>query len=249
MSIQNKNEVLNKDENNLIRRSTGQLNWLSSQTRPDLSYDAFYLSTCLNKAKYKEAKYSTKVLEKSKQRSVQLKFSHLAHWKDLHIELYVDAALGNIEQEGMTKSMMGYFIVLCDNSGNFNPLHWKSKVIDKVTPDIKTAETIALENALDDAIYMSKMISEIYTGKGDAFKIPIVINEDSKSLVQSLSSTKKVKRKTVRLVISSIQQSINDGTISDIIHVSSKDQLADTFTKKGVNNEKLLKCLASGKLD
>ena len=166
----------------------------------------------------------------------------------MHIELYVDASLGNIEEDGMTKSMMGYLIVLCDSDGNFNPLHWKSKVIDKVTPDVKTAETIALETALDDAIYMSKMISEIYTGDSETFKIPIVINEDSKSLVLSLSSTKKVKRKTMRLVISSIQQSINDGTISEIIHVSTKDQLADTFTKKGVNNDKLLRCLASGSL-
>ena len=150
----------------------------------------------------------------------------------------------------MTKSLMGYLLLLCDNKGNFNPLHWKSKVIDKVTPDIKTAETIALEIALDDAIYMSKLICEIYTGdtNSQSHRIPIVINEDSKSLVQSLSSTKKVKRKTVRLIISAIQQSIDDGTISDIIHVSSKEQLADIFTKKGVNSESLLKCLETGSL-
>ena len=239
---------LSETENSSIRKSVGQLNWLSSQTRPDLSYDAYFLSTCLNKATYSDAKYSTKVIQKSKKEKVQLKFAHLGFWKDLHIELYVDASLGNIDVNGMTKSMMGYFLVLCDKNGDFSPIHWKSKVIDKVTPDIKTAETIALEIALDDAIYMSKMISEIYTGNLDTFKIPFVINEDSKSLVQSLSSTKKVKRKTMRLVISSIQQSINDGTISDIFHVSTKDQLADTFTKKGVKNDKLLKCLASGNL-
>ena len=109
-------------------------------------------------------------------------------------------------------------------------------------------ETVALELALDDAVYMSKMLSEIYTGNTESHKIPIVINEDSKSLVQSLESTKKVKRKTMRLVISSIQQSINNGTISNVIHVSSKDQLADMFTKKGVNSEKLMNCLKSGNL-
>ena len=97
---------------------------------------------------------------------------------------------------------------------------------------------------------MSKLICEIYTGdtNSQSNRIPIVINEDSKSLVQSLSSTKKVKRKTVRLIISAIQQSIDDGTISDIIHVSSKEQLADIFTKKGVSSEKLLECLDSGNL-
>ena len=147
-----------------------------------------------------------------------------------------------------TKSMMGYLIVLCDKEGNFNPLHWKSKVIDKVTPDVKTAETVALEIALDDAKFISKVISELYTGDLDSSNIPIVINEDSKSLVESLNSTKKVKRKTMRLVISAIQQSLKDGTVSDVMHVSTKDQLADIFTKKGVNSEKLLECLHSGNL-
>ena len=79
-----------------------------------------------------------------------------------------------------------------------------------MTPDIKTAETMALEIALDDAIFMSKVISELYTGDLNKNNIPIVINEDSKSLVESLNSTKKVKRKTMRLVISSIQQSMKD---------------------------------------
>ena len=95
---------------------------------------------------------------------------------------------------------------------------------------------------------MTKIISEIYTGNTDTYKLPIVINEDSKSLVESLLSTKKVKRKTMRLAISSIQQSIENGVISDVLHVSSKDQLADIFTKKGVDNGKLLECIASGNL-
>ena len=141
--------------------------------------------------------------------------------------------------------MMGYLIALCDKNGNFSPLHWKSKVIDRVTPDAKTAETLALEIALDDAIFITKVISELYTGNLNEHNIPIVVNEDSKSLIESLLSTKKVKRKTMRLVISSLQQSIEDGIVSNVLHVSTKNQIADIFTKKGVNSEKLLECLAT----
>ena len=143
---------------------------------------------------------------------------------------------------------MGFLLVLCDSDGNFNPIHWKSKVIDRVTPDIKTAETIALETALDDAIYMSKMLSDIYLGDIEQYNIPIVINEDSKALVESLSSTKKVKRKTMRLVISSIQQSIRNGIVSNIRHVSSSNQLADVFTKRGARSDILLEVLNCGNL-
>ena len=143
---------------------------------------------------------------------------------------------------------MGFFLVLCDFKGHFSPIHWKSKVIERVTPDIKTAETVALETALDDALYISKMISDIYTGDIEKYNIPIVINEDSKALVESLSSTKKVKRKTMRLVISSIQQNIREGKISNVKHVSSKSQLADVFTKRGVKSYLLLKVLNCGTL-
>ena len=121
-----------------------------------MSFDAYYLSTCLNKSSYGDAKYSVKVLQKCKNEEIQLKFSHLGPWKNLHLELYVDASLGNIDDKGMTNSMIGLFLVLCNDIVDFNPIHWKSKVIDKVCPDFKTAETMALEIALDDAIYISK---------------------------------------------------------------------------------------------
>ena len=63
-------------------------------------------------------------------------------------------------------------------------------------------------------------------------KLPILVNEDSKGLVDSLYSTRKVKKKTMRLIISSIQQYIKNGIIKDIIHVSPKDQLSYILTKK-----------------
>ena len=119
--------------------------------------------------------------------------------------------------------------------------------------DIKSAETLALESAVDDAIHLADMISEIYNGtpkKDDEdFRIPLTINEDSKSLVESLHSTKKVKRKTMRVIISSLQQNIRKGRIREIRHVSSKQQLADVLTKKGVSTDSILDVVSSGTLN
>ena len=66
----------------------------------------------------------------------------------------------------------------------------------KVTEDVKTAETLALEKALDDSIHMSNLITEVYIGEASKKNLPIVANE-------SIYSKKKVKRKTMRVVISS----------------------------------------------
>ena len=155
---------MDTDENKLIRKSTGQLNWLASQTRPDLAYDALSLSVCLNKANYKNAKYSKKIVQRAKEEKFQIKFSQLGDIKDLKLQVYADASLGNIELNSETKSVMGSFICLSNNEGNMSPLTWKSKVIDKVATDIKSAETLALEAAIDDSIHLSSMISELYSG-------------------------------------------------------------------------------------
>ena len=224
------------------------MSWAASQTRPDVSFDAYDLSTKLNKATYRDAKYSKKVVMKAKEEDVKLKFGHLGHIQNLHIELFVDAALGNMEKKFHTKSMMGYFIALANDDLKISPLHWKSKVIEKVAEDVKTAETLALETAVDDAIHLTNIITELCFGNDNKYQIPIVVNEDSKSLVESLYSTKKVKRKTMRVVISLLQQHMKNKTIQHIHHVKSEDQLGDIFTKRGVSKEQLLRSIETGSL-
>ena len=67
---------------------------------------------------------------------------------------------------------MGSIIFLSNKDNKVNPLQWKSKVIEKVTPDIKTAETLSLEITVDDAIHLSEMITEIYTGNPKGRALP-----------------------------------------------------------------------------
>ena len=102
--------------------------------------NSFLLSTKLNKAKYREAIDSLKATQKAKEKCVELKFSYLGNIQDLHMELYPDASLGNIEENLQTKSMMGYFLCLSNDKSKISPLNWKSKVIDKVAPDITRPE-------------------------------------------------------------------------------------------------------------
>ena len=158
---QNPEAMLKKDENRLVRKIQGQLSWAASQTRPDLAFDALQISTILNKSCYKDAKYANKVALKAKTEQVHLKFTHLGNIEDLHIEVFADASLGNMEKDLETKSVMGYFICLANSKMDINPLHWKSRVIDKVAEDIKTAETLALETAIDDGIHFYNLLMDI----------------------------------------------------------------------------------------
>ena len=129
---------------------------------------------------------------KTKHENMSLKFQHLGPWNKLVLKVYADALFAAVENSLETKSVMGYFLALSnEENDSMNPLHWKSKIIDKVAEDTKTAETLALENAIDDALYLFSMISEIYTGDKTRQDIPLVVHTDSKSLLQSIFSTKK----------------------------------------------------------
>ena len=247
-SVEEHDQLLEKNDNRMVRKTQGQLSWLATQTRPDLSFDSFNLSTMLNRAKLRDGKHANKVVKKAKQEKVQLKFSHLGNIEDLHLELFADASLGNVEAGLHTKSGMGYFICLANKNLDISPLHWKSCVIDKVAEDIKTAETLALEKALDDAIHISNLITEIYTGEATKNSLPIIANEDSNSLIESIYSTKKVKRKTMRVVVSSIQQHLQNKILTEVQHVKSKDNIADVFTKAGVKTNRVLDVLKNGSL-
>ena len=107
---------------------------------------------------------------------------------------------------------------------------------------------MAFEKALDDSIHLSNLLTEIYTGNPTQNSIPIIANTDSKSLLESIYSTKKVKRKTMRVVISSIQQHLANKILTDVQHVKSKDNLSDVFTKKGVSTNRILETLQTSSL-
>ena len=59
---------------------------------------------------------------------VKITFQHLGEMEDLHIEIFSDASLGNVESGMHTKSAMGYFICLANRNLDISPLHWKSSL-------------------------------------------------------------------------------------------------------------------------
>ena len=83
-------------------------------------------------------------------------------------------------------------ILFLTNGTRARPILWKAKKIARVADSTKTAETLSM----DDAIYLARMIREIYTGKKSLDQIPVVLFTDSKTLDNSIFSTKQVDRKT-----------------------------------------------------
>ena len=137
-------------------------------------------------------------------------------------------------------------MALCNEKGQVAPLHWKSKTIQQVCKSVKTAETRSLERGLEDSIYLARMLREVYSGKVSESQIPVEVKIDSKTLLDSIYSTKQVDEKTIRHLIAWIKEQIEEEKVKRIEWVCSEEMLADFFTKANVKTEHVLNVLRNG---
>ena len=139
---------------------------------------------------------------------------------------------------------------LVNESGMCSPIGWKSKTIQQVCKSVKSAETRSLDLGMEDGIYMSRMITELYFGKSNKHeKVPVEMKIDSKTLHDSLQSSKQVEEKTIRHLIAWMKQQLESGSVNQVSWVSSQNMLADTFTKKNANSHNILSAVMNGDIE
>ena len=93
--------------------------------------------------------------------------------KDTVIEGFSDASLGNMRGE---KTQIGYIVSIKDDEGNICPVMGKSKVVKRITRSTLDAETLAMEEGLENGIWIGRIREEIY---GE--KVKVIGYTDSKN--------------------------------------------------------------------
>ena len=226
---------LNKDEKKEARGKIGALLWISLITRADLSFDVNVLSSEVARGTVRTIKEINRVIKNAKLRSDKLRFVRLGALSELEVKVYADASFSN--QDGSTKSTAGRVILLKNkNENTVNIISWKTKKIARVCRSVKTAETRAIDEAIDEAVHVARIIKEIYNGYVDLKKpsqIPVTALTDSKSLWESAYNTRQCEEKLLRNTIASIKEFLLEGKVQSIDWVPTKLQLADPLTKKG----------------
>ena len=103
---------------------------------------------------------------------------------------------------------------------------------------------LALSDAVDNGVYLTKMLSEPLFN--DEYCIPIEVVTDSKSLYDALHSKKNVLEKYLRIDIALLKEFIVNRFITKIHYVPCQNQLANVLTKKGASSKELLNTLSKG---
>ena len=152
----NRSRILDSSEEREYRALLGQLNCVSSQSCPDISYEVCRLSTVLNKATVNDFLHANKVVRKLKQRQVSLKYGFLK--KTYNLVAICDASYANLNDGS---SQEGLIVFLNGKDGNISPLCWNSQKMKRVYQSTIAAKTMALLKASETCFWLSHIINEM----------------------------------------------------------------------------------------
>ena len=225
-------DVLSQSSVDLLRKRVGQLGWIATRTRPDLSFGAS-TGSCKNVDK----QYTVSHLEQAN------KFIATAHkFSDSVLKFvphhspkivcYADASFANLPDGG---SQSAYLVFMVSNSAENTSsfarycslLDWRSSKLQRITRSTLASETLSLSNCLDNALFIRDALFEI-TGN----RLQISVYSDNKSICQSVYSDKmQVLEKRLMTEISSIREQLDRRELESVSHCKTAHMLADPLTK------------------
>lgn len=201
------------------RNLIGALLYISSATRPDVSFSVNYLSryqNCYNETHYKYALRILKYLYLTR----DLKLTYRRNENVNIIDCYVDADWAGDSLD--RKSTTGYVIRLFGNV-----IYWKSRKQNSVTKASTFAEYVALSEAVSEL----KFIKELLETFNVRLINPIDIYEDNTGALNIAKYGNFTKNsKHIEVHYHYVHECVRDKVIN-VIKVNSDDNIADMFTK------------------
>ena len=219
----------------------GQMMCVSTQTRPDLSYETCAMTNAGKQATIKVIHDANKAVVKVKAQRVAMKFPSLGDARGLKIKAFSDATYASLVDGS---SQGGYIIFVEGTNKKAVAVSWQSKKLNRVTKSPLASETLALAEAADAAFLITKMIQEIFQLESPP---PVECYTDNASLSETLKTSTAVSDKRLRVDVARLREMVEKGEIV-VKWVEGKNQLADCLTKRGSSSHQLLEVLERSEL-
>ena len=213
-----KNHALAPDEYRKFKSLIGKLLWLSTQTRPDISFEICQISNHLSDPNVQDMISVNKMVTKLRNDpEIRMVYKPI-DLKTMKLVVYSDSAYGNLPRHG---SQCGYIIFLTDEDEiNSNPIAWKSVKIERVCQSALAAEGLGMVKAIDHAAFIMETIQKMLKREE---KIPIVCFTDNKSLFEVLQKTKDHEEKRLVCALAPIRYAIERNEIV-VRRIASKER-------------------------
>lgn len=219
--------------------------WLV-KTRPDVSFDVLHFSMCINQSpEVRHLIEANKMVKKIKSDQFKLIYPKMNVNQELRLVVFTDASHANLPDGA--SSAGAHIILLVGENNDCCILNWSSNKIKRVAKSTTAAESLALSDGLDDALYLSELLAELL--RKDVKKITINAKIDNKNLHSLIYSTKVISEKRLRIDIAAIKEMLIRKEISTVEWIPTERQLTDCLTKHGTSCQSLQDILSIGKLD
>ena len=240
---QNTTRQLNLEEKAKLKHVSGQLNWIATQSRPDLAFENCTVGNSSTNANVKTIITTNKAIRKAKSNDVFLCFPKSLNIKEAKIICFCDASFANLDGGS---SQGGHLIFIIDNKGTYCLVNWQSHKLKRVVTSTLSAECLAAVEAIDHCIHIRVCLTEILGIKTEAMGIHVIT--DNKSLHEAAHTTTSVKNRRLQIELSALRDVITKGEITEFRWVNGTHQVANLLTKNGASSDKLLDILKNRRM-
>ena len=184
-------------------------------------------------------------MQKVKEQPLRINFPNLSDLGNIQLIYFSDASLANLPLGG---SSGGYIVFTATPDGACCPIVWKRHTLKRVVRSTLASETSAMIDALGSIFFVAKILTEILHSKckESPANIPIIAYTDNESLHKNTYSATMAKEHRLRVDLSIIKEMLAKGELLQLSWIPSSDQLADCFTKHGVNPIRLARTVENG---
>ena len=233
-----KSTILTVAERNVLKQLSGQINWVTTQCRPDVSYENCIIANSLSTATVRDIVFANKVIRKLKNCSSDLFFYSDMNLNKCAIVSFCDASFGNLPNGG---SQGAYITFLIDSTGLYVPIAWQSRRVRRVVKSTVAAECLAAIEAAENVVLIHNALKSILNNP-DCF-IECLIYCDNKNLVNAVHSSTKVEDQRLQIDVCVLRDMLSNGELSKFCWVPTSLQIANCLTKQGASVYDMLNVL------
>ena len=201
------------------RNLIGALLYISTGTRPDVSYSVNYLSRFQNSYNETHYKYALRVL-KYLYKTKDLKLTYGRSMKNEILDCYVDAdwAGDKVDRKSTTEFIIRFF---------GNVIYWKSRKQGSVTKSSTAAEYIALSESVSEIKFITNLLKEFRI----KIEKPVKIYEDNSGAIAIAKFGNLTKNSKYIEIHYHFINECYERKIIKIVKVDSENNVADILTK------------------
>lgn len=234
MGIDNQRR-LTQDEASELKKVSGQINWITTQSRPDVAFNNCMIGNSITNATVSVIKTVNKTIRKVRSQEVSIMFPNDFDLASCQLVCFCDSGFANLPDSG---SQEGLLVFLVDNQGVYCLIAWHSKRIKRVVNSSLAAECLAAVDAAETSILLRSKLEELLCLPTGFINITLI--SDSKSLVDNVHSSTSVDNKRLQIDVAILREMVERGEIMQFRWISTIYQVANALTKHGTSTEYLL---------